>query len=241
MNASERIIVALDVPTAEQAVGLVESMREDIRYFKVGMELYHSAGPAVIPAIKAAGCEIFLDLKFHDIPNTVAGAARAVTKYGVGMFNVHVAGGAEMMRQAAKAAAAVAGELGIPRPRVLGVTVLTSIDQTVFEQEVGIRREIGEQVAIWSKLAKLAGLDGVVASPWELPLIREACGAGFTTVIPGVRPVWAGKNDQKRVMTPAEAVAAGADYLVIGRPITQADDPRAAARTIIKEIEEEIN
>lgn len=237
-TAGEKIIVALDFADPEKALAMVDVLREDVSYFKVGMELFYSVGSQILAAIQAKGCRIFLDLKFHDIPNTVAGAARAAGRYGVSMFNVHAAGGLAMLQQAVAAAQAGAAEAGQPKPLVIGVTVLTSLDQASLETEVGIKRDIGEQVVLWSQLAKSAGLDGVVASPRELPLIRRACGRDFVTVIPGVRPLWAAKNDQKRVMTPGEAVQAGADYLVIGRPITQAPDPREAARLIIKEIEE---
>jgi len=240
LKAKDRIIVALDVSDFEKARELVQVLGQDIGYFKVGMELFYSAGPGVIDMIKEAGGRVFLDLKMHDIPNTVAQGARAVARYGADMINVHAAGGREMMSRTAEALVDLERETGRPRPLLIAVTVLTSLDQAAAKEEVGLERTIGEQVKLWARLAQESGLDGVVASPQELPVIREACGQEFVTVIPGVRPAWAEKNDQKRIMTPKEAVEAGASYLVIGRPITQAEDPQEAAAKIIQEIEEAV-
>jgi orotidine-5'-phosphate decarboxylase len=190
--------------------------------------------------IKDAGSRVFLDLKLHDIPNTVAQGVRAIARTGADMVNVHASGGADMMKKSAEALAELQLETGHHRPLLIAVTVLTSIDQETASRDVGWSRPIGEQVTHWAQLAQESGLDGVVASPQELMDIRKACGSDFITVIPGVRPTWAEKNDQKRIMTPADAVNAGATFLVIGRPITRADNPHAAAMRIIEEIEEAV-
>jgi orotidine-5'-phosphate decarboxylase len=207
LAAKERIIVALDVSDFESAERLVQMLGGEIGYFKVGMELYYSVGPAVIDMIKASGSRVFLDLKLHDIPNTVAQGARAIARTGADMINVHAAGGREMMERTAQALTALAMETGKAKPQLIAVTVLTSLDQRAATEEVGLSRPITEQVQHWAKLAQQSGLDGVVASPQELAGIRQVCGPDFVTVIPGVRPLWADKNDQKRIMTPGEAVA----------------------------------
>ena len=240
LQAKDRIIAALDVSDMQTAEKLVDTLSGHISYFKVGMELFYNVGPSVMDMVKASGGRVFLDLKLHDIPNTVAQGARAIAGTGADMINVHAAGGGEMMRKTSAALMALAEETGKPRPQLIAVTVLTSLDQKAVTEEVGLSRPIDEQVRHWAKLALHSGLDGVVASPQELVGIREVCGPDFITVIPGVRPAWAGKDDQKRVMTPAEAVAAGATYLVIGRPITRAADPQEAAVRIIQEIEEAV-
>ncbi len=239
MNSAkgERIIVALDVSTRKEAEELVVKLKDRVGYFKVGMELFHSCGPEIINMISDLGCRVFLDLKFHDIPNTVAKAVRSAANYGVDMINVHASGGSLMMEKAVSALDDFQKETKKPRPLLIGVTVLTSLDQNMMEEEWGLKRSVGEQVVMWSKLAQKAGLDGVVASPQELGLIQKACGLDFVTVIPGVRPTWAKRDDQKRIMTPKEAVKAGASFLVIGRPITRDKDPEAAAQRIADEIE----
>jgi orotidine-5'-phosphate decarboxylase len=231
----DKIILPLDVDTVDKAVALVELLREDVGAFKVGLELVNSAGLGIFDEIRCAGAErIFYDCKFHDIPNTVAGAARAAAKMGVWMFNVHCSGGAAMMKAAKEAAVEVAGQAGTKPPLVIGVTVLTSIDERVLNEEMRVPGSVADEVVHLARLAKDSGLDGVVASPHEIELIREACGPGFLVVTPGVRPAGTEVGDQKRVMTPGEAVAKGADYLVIGRPITKADDPRRAAQEIAR-------
>ena len=228
----DKIIIPLDVDSAEKAVGLVELLKDDVGAFKVGLELVNAAGFDVFDRIKAAGAtRIFYDCKLHDIPNTVAGAARAIARMGVWLFNVHCSGGLTMMRAAKEAISAVP-----EAPKVIGVTLLTSIDQAMLNQELGVAGEVAKHVERMALLAKEAGLDGVVASPHEIELIRKACGPEFLIVTPGVRPAGADVGDQKRVMTPRQAVERGADYLVIGRPITQADDPRAAARSIAADL-----
>jgi orotidine-5'-phosphate decarboxylase len=235
--SKEKIIVALDVDSENQAVELVKKLSGEVGAFKVGLELFNSAGPAIFESLKKAGAEkIFYDAKMHDIPNTVASAMRAVMKHNLWMINMHCTGGSEMMKAGVEAVQKTATELGIEPPKLIGVTVLTSIDTMMLMDELRVSSGLVRYVVHLAKLAKSSGLDGVVASPMEIEYIREACGADFLIVTPGVRPAGAEVGDQKRVMTPAEAAAAGANYLVIGRPITRADDPIAAARSIASEI-----
>lgn len=231
------LIVALDVDTVKEAFVLADKLGPYVGAFKVGMQLYNSAGPEVVRLLKEKNVPIFIDLKLHDIPNTVAGAARVLTRQGAAIFNVHAAGGMAMMRAAVDAARDEAVKLGLRNPLVVAVTVLTSIDQEIFNEEVGISGPISEQVVLWAKLAKKAGMDGVVASPHEIALIKQACGDDFVIITPGVRPPGAAVNDQKRIMSPGEAARLGATYLVLGRPITAAYDPAQAAIAILKEIE----
>ncbi|MCE5314066.1 MAG: orotidine-5'-phosphate decarboxylase [Armatimonadota bacterium] len=233
----KKIIIPLDVDTAKKAVALVELLKNDVAAFKVGLELINAAGPAIFDNVRQAGADkIFYDCKLHDIPNTVAGASRAIAKMGVWLFNVHCSGGFAMMKAAKDASVEAANEIGFDAPKLIGVTVLTSIDQAVLNDEMHVSGSVSDQVVNLAKLAQDAGLDGVVASPHEIELIRRACGDDFMIVTPGVRPAGGDIGDQKRVMTPGEAVRRGADYLVIGRPITKADDPAAAARTIADEM-----
>lgn len=228
-----KIILPLDVDTPERATDLVKLLKDDVGAFKVGLELVNSAGLGIFEQIKQAGAgKIFYDCKFHDIPNTVAGASRGATRLGVWMFNVHCAGGFAMMKVAKDAAREESAKLNIPCPVVIGITVLTSIDQAVLNDEIRTPGSVADQVVHYARLAQEAGLDGVVSSPHEIELIRAACGPDFLVVTPGVRPAGADIGDQKRVMTPSEAVNKGADYLVIGRPIIKADDPKAAAQAI---------
>ncbi len=235
--SKEKIILPLDVDSTRKAIALVKLLKDDVGAFKVGLELVNSAGFGVFDKIRAAGAEkIFYDCKYHDIPNTVAGASRAAAKMGLWLFNVHCSGGSSMMRAAKDAAVETAERLGVTPGLVIGVTVLTSIDRDVLNDELRVPGSVADQVVHLAKLAKEAGLDGVVASPHEIELIREACGGDFLIITPGVRPAGGEIGDQKRVMTPKEAVAKGADYLVIGRPIIKADDPLAAARAIAAEI-----
>ncbi len=226
------MIVALDVGDRDRASDLVALLAPVVDWFKVGVELYTRVGPAAVALVAGAGKQVFLDLKFHDIPATVAGAGRAVKDLpGVGMWNVHAAGGAAML-SAAAAANRPAGTR-----KLLGVTVLTSLDDRALPP-LGIGRALADQVVALARLSQEAGLDGVVATPREVADVRAACGPRFLVVTPGVRPEGTDLDDQRRVMTPAEAVRAGADYLVIGRPITGAVDPLAAARRIIDELAE---
>lgn len=235
----DRIILPLDVDTAEKAVEMVKALRDDVGAFKVGLELVNSAGLGIFERIKEAGAgKIFYDCKFHDIPNTVAGASRGVARLGVWMFNIHCSGGAAMMKAARESAHQTAEQLGITPPKVIGVTVLTSIDQAVLNDEMRVAGTVADQVVHLARLAKESGLDGVVASPQEIELIREACGDEFMIITPGVRPAGADIGDQKRVLTPGEAVRRGAHHLVVGRPIIKAQDPKAAAQAIAVEIDE---
>ncbi|OPZ73829.1 MAG: Orotidine 5'-phosphate decarboxylase [Firmicutes bacterium ADurb.Bin456] len=230
------LIIALDVDTLEEAEILTNKLSAYVGAFKVGLQLYNSVGPEVLKKLKRKGVPVFVDLKLHDIPNTVAAAAKVLTRYGASILNVHAAGGSAMMRAAAEAVRAEAARSGTGRPLVTAVTVLTSIDQEVFNNEMGIPGSLQKQVTAWALLAKTCGLDGVVASPGEITAIREACGQDFVIITPGVRPVWSMANDQKRTMTPAEAAKLGATYLVVGRPVTASPDPVKAIQEVLKEI-----
>ena len=228
------IMVALDFPDAEAALATAAKLEGIPVWMKVGMELFYAAGPDLVRRLKAQGHRIFLDLKFHDIPNTVRGAARSATRLGVDMFNVHAAGGAAMMRAALEGA--VDASAGGPLPLVIAVTQLTSTSEETMRREIGIDAPLSDVVIRYASLAREAGLHGVVSSAQEAAAVKAACGAGFVTVTPGIRPAGADVADQARVMTPAEALANGADYLVIGRPITGAPDPREALSRIVREI-----
>jgi len=220
----DRIIVALDVNTIKEVTRLLDVLSPHIRIFKVGMELFYSCGPKVIEIIKKFDREVFLDLKLCDIPNTVYSSSKAITRLGVFMFNVHASGGGSMMKQALQGSEEEAERLGVARPRILGVTVLTSMDSKAL-QEVGIDKSPEEEVLDLARLVKQSGLDGVVASPQEVKEIKDKIGKDFLVVTPGVRPKGIEKQDQKRVATPEEAFKRGADYIVIGRPVTRAKDP----------------
>jgi orotidine-5'-phosphate decarboxylase len=236
MPTKDKLIVALDVATPAEARRLVAELRHVVGTFKIGSQLFTIAGPEFIKEIIGSGAQVFLDLKFHDIPHQVAGAARAVAQLRVSMFTVHASGGAEMMRRAVEAVAEVAETERIARPFVLGVTVLTSVDSETLAQ-IGIASSPAESVLHLAKLAEDSGLDGVVASPREALSIRNSTKPGFLIVTPGIRPAHAALNDQKRVSTPAEALGAGADYLVVGRPITDAETPVEAAKMVLAEME----
>lgn len=235
INPKDRLIVALDVDNADKALGLVEKLKNDVRFFKVGFELFSSAGPGIVEPIREKGCGIFLDLKFHDIPNTVVKASVAITRLGVYMFNVHALGGFDMMKEAAGAVEGEAERIGAARPKILAVTILTSMDEKALKT-IGIGDDIKKEVLRLAVMAKDAGLDGVVASPSEAKFIREKLGEGFLIVTPGVRPALALAHDQKRIATPKEAIRHGADFIVVGRPITEAKDPVAVARQILEEM-----
>lgn len=233
----DKLIVALDVETAQQARHLVGSLSGLVGMFKVGSQLFTAAGPDVVREIVASGGRVFLDLKFHDIPNTVAAAGVEAARLGVSIFNVHASGGGEMMQRTAEAVLRAAETAGVPPPLVIAVTVLTSADALLLSQ-VGLSTGPEEQVRNLALLAADSKMDGVVASPHEVSIIRSAVvKPGFLIVTPGVRPTGAACDDQRRVMTPAQAIKAGADYIVVGRPITAAKDPAEAARLIIQEMQ----
>jgi len=232
----DRVIVALDTPDEQKALEIVRILKTKTSIFKVGLELFCSAGPDIVKKINMEGCRVFLDLKFHDIPNTVAGAARAAASTGAFMFNIHASGGREMMKKAKQAVDSAHDEMrkaNIFKPLLIAVTVLTSLDDRDLA-DINIAKSAPAQAVDLAKLAKECGLDGVVASPKEVPAIRQALGSGFVIVTPGVRPAWASAQDQKRVMTPAQALEAGADYIVIGRPVTAAPDPVKAMEAIFE-------
>ncbi|ASS75819.1 orotidine-5'-phosphate decarboxylase [Tumebacillus algifaecis] len=235
-NPQERIFVALDYDNMDDALRMAEQLGDTIKTMKVGLQLFFKSGPQILHRLQDMGFQIFMDCKFHDIPNTVAGASDSVTQHGVYMFNVHCAGGFDMMKRAKEAAVKRAESMGIAVPKLIGVTQLTSTSQQMLNQEIGVPGDVQSSVLHYAKLAQQAGLDGVVASGHEIEAIRATCGEEFLTVIPGIRPAWAAQDDQKRIMTPAQALQAGAHYLVIGRAITHAADPRAAAMRILDEI-----
>jgi orotidine-5'-phosphate decarboxylase len=235
-SAQDRLIVALDVDNTNDARKIVDDLRDQVGAFKIGLQLFSAGGPEVVRSLVATGARVFLDLKFHDIPNTVEGAVRECVRLKVLMLNVHAAGGGEMLKRAAEAVRDEAAKLGRVHPKLIAVTVLTSADQSVLD-ETGIDSSVESQVMRLAKLAHDSGLDGVVASPQEISPIRKALGNDFLIVTPGVRPAGASRADQKRVATPAEAVDAGADFLVMGRAILDAPDPREAVRQIVEEME----
>ncbi|HYG08927.1 MAG TPA: orotidine-5'-phosphate decarboxylase [Pyrinomonadaceae bacterium] len=234
---NNKLIIALDVETADEARRLFSLLGAQAGMFKIGSQLFTAAGPQFVREIVAQGGRVFLDLKFHDIPNTVAAACREAVRLGVSLFNVHAAGGGEMMRRAAEATGETAEREGLPRPALIAVTVLTSADAKTLA-ETGIAGALEEQVKTLAKLAALSGLDGVVASPHEIAPVRSVVAREkFLLVTPGVRPSTSAHDDQKRVMTPAAAVRAGADYIVVGRAILNAPDPLRAAHEIVAEME----
>ncbi len=236
-RGKDRIFVAVDTPHAEIARDLVRALRYCVGGFKIGLQLFCSHGPTLVREIRDVGLPVFVDLKLHDIPNTVAGAAAAIAQLGVDYFTVHAGGGSAMVRQAADASAEAAVSEGLDSPTVLAVTVLTSIDASCL-QEIGWNGSVEDATVRLAKLARDAGAGGLVSSPLEVETMREVFPEG-TLVVPGIRPAAAdvAGDDQSRVATPARAVALGADFLVIGRPITRADDPTAAARNIAVELE----
>ena len=237
MILDKRLIVALDVPNMAKLSNLVIGLGESVTYYKVGMELFYSCGAEVVRYLKGNGKSIFLDLKLHDIPNTVGSSLAALTELGVDMLNVHATGGFQMMQFAAQTVKARAAELGIKAPKLIAVTVLTSISPEEW-QELNYAESISAQVINLAKLAKKAGLDGVVASPQEAAAIRAACGEEFLIVTPGIRPAGSELNDQSRIATPKAAIENGATHLVIGRPITKATDLKQAVQDIVKEMQE---
>ena len=234
--ADNRIITALDVHSLEDMKKLVELLGDSVSFYKVGMELFYSAGPDAVRYLKEQGKHVFLDLKVHDIPNTVGQSIRALTRLGADLMTLHGTGGKAMMAAAADAVRDEAAKLGIERPKLLAVTVLTSIDEEGW-QEIGGKYSIAETVQRLAKLAKEAGVDGTVSSPYEAKAIRKMNGPDFLIVTPGIRPTFAVANDKKRFTTPSQALKDGASHLVIGRPITKADNPQEAVRKILAEIQ----
>ena len=232
----DRLIVALDTDDSEEIDWLSGTLINIVRWFKMGFQAFSTLGTEAFPWFSGRGHKVFLDLKFHDIPNTVARDVGMMTKHGAHMINMHASGGFEMMQGARKSAENAAAENNIPMPILLGVTVLTSIDEDGFQQNFGSERKLTKQVVYLAQLAQEAGLSGVVASPLEIEPIRRACGDDFIIVTPGIRPTWASRGDQRRITTPAEAIDRGANYIVVGRPIIAADDPLAAAEMILEEM-----
>lgn len=231
----DRIIVPLDVPGEKAAIALIDTLPQ-VTFWKVGLELFVSSGPAILTALKERGKRIFLDLKLHDIPNTMAGACRAAGHYGVDLLTVHATAGSTALSAAQAAAEEGALSAGCSAPRVIAVTLLTSISPEALSAELKILMPVIDYAQHMSILAKDSGLKGAVCSPQEAQLLKAACGDDFWLICPGVRPSWAQKGDQQRAMTPKKAIAQGADYLVIGRPITQAADPAEAFTRICKEM-----
>jgi orotidine-5'-phosphate decarboxylase len=237
-HGREQLLVALDVETGERALALASLLRGVAGGVKVGSRLFTAEGPDLVRRLVASGQRVFLDLKFHDIPNTVAQAVESAVATGAWMINVHAAGGVPMMEAAVHAGHDTAARLGRPIPLLIAVTVLTSMDEATL-RATGVERQLLDHVRALAVMAKSAGMDGVVSSPQETAAIRAACGPGFAIVTPGIRGAAAGadRNDQSRTMGPAEAVGAGASYIVVGRPIIAATDPRAAAEGIVRELE----
>lgn len=234
--SKDQLIIALDFPTSEEAIQLVDAIGTSASYYKVGLELFLNSRGRVLDELKARDKKIFLDLKFHDIPNTTAQACRWAAGLGVDMFNVHAGGGLEMMQRAREATAEGALSKGLGVPKLIAVTILTSFDQEGLDK-VGYRGTIDENVKRLAALTNEAGLDGVVCSSREVGLIRQAVeDEAFLTVCPGVRPLWAAKGDQKRIMTPAQAIEQGVNHMVVGRPITKAENPVEAVKKILEEM-----
>jgi orotidine-5'-phosphate decarboxylase len=232
-----KLIVALDVETADEALKLVNTLRGIVGMFKIGSQLFTAAGPSLVSEVVNSGAQVFLDLKYHDIPNTVAAAAIEAARLGVSILNVHAAGGSEMMQRAAEAVAEFADAAGFTRPLVIAVTVLTSANEITLA-EAGWNTNPEDLVRRFSLLAEASGMDGVVASPHEITIIRSTIkNPGFIVVTPGIRLAGSASGDQRRVTTPREAIIAGADYLVVGRPILEANDPARAAQQIVDEME----
>jgi orotidine-5'-phosphate decarboxylase len=234
-QAQQHLIVALDVPSANAALALADTLRDTCHWFKVGLELYIAAGPAIVEKLVGQGHSVFLDLKLHDIPNTVASAVRATASLGVRMLTIHAAGGPAMLSAAREAAAGMAAP-----PELLAVTVLTSMDQQQVTA-TGIPRSPQEQVELLARMGMDAGIRGFVCSPQEVGTLRGLTGEKGILVIPGIRPTGADQGDQQRIATPAQALSQGASYLVVGRPITQSADPVRAAEAILKEMAETIS
>ena len=232
----DRLIVALDTDDGEEIDWLSGTLMDTVRWFKMGFQAFSALGMEAFPWFEQNGHKVFVDLKFHDIPNTVARDVGMMTKQGAHMINMHASGGLIMMKIARARADEVSAERDIPPPILLGVTILTSIEETNFRLSFASARTLSEQVVYLAQLAQEAGLDGVVASPLEIEPIRKACGDDFVIVTPGIRPKWAETGDQRRITTPAEAIQRGANYIVVGRPIIEAEDPLEATEMILEEM-----
>lgn len=237
ITPKDRIVLALDIDDAQEALSLVAELKDLVGIFKVGHQLFTAYGPDIVRRIIEKGGKVFLDLKYHDIPNTVAKASAEAVKLGVTIFNVHALGGYDMMKAAVDTAQETAQKINRSMPIALAVTVLTSMDEKTLRRELKITRSLQREVAHLARLAQRAGMSGVVASPQEIRMLRRAVRGEFVLLTPGVRPAWAAVDDQKRIMTPGEAVAEGADYLVMGRPVLKAKDRQEAVKKIIDEIE----
>lgn len=241
LSAKDRLILALDVDTLDEAKELVVELKDYVGIFKVGLQLFTSVGPEIIHIIHQEGGRIFFDGKLHDIPNTVAKASANLVKHGITFFNIHISGGSKMISTSIKLAKETAKIHKLPKPTVLGVTLLTSFGQRTLTEELGVEKNIDEYVTRLAKLAKNSGLDGVVASASDASKIRKECGEDFIILCPAIRPTWSVVNDQVRFVTPTDAIRAGVDYLVVGRPITSANNRVSAAKLILDEIEEALN
>ena len=235
ISPKDRIFCAIDTTDLDRAIDLASKLSGVIGGAKLGKEFFAAHGPQGVQAVAKVGMPVFLDVKYHDIPNTVAGAIRAVSPMGLKIVNVHAAGGMEMMQRAGDAAREAAAKAGVEAPWVIAVTILTSMDQNDLD-DVGLKGPIEDRVVKLAELTQKAGLDGIVCSAQEITPVRAACGADFKLITPGIRPAWAASDDQKRIVTPKDAVAMGSDVLVIGRPITKADDPVDAAKRIVAEL-----
>jgi len=235
MNTSERIIVPLDVPTLEEAIALVERL-EQVRFWKVGLELFVSTGPKILEVLKTRSKRIFLDLKFHDIPNTIVGACRIAASFGVDLLTIHATSGRDALKAATEAVQAGATSSGVKPPKLIAISLLTSISSRQLAFDLKIPLELPEYTLEMALMAQEMGLDGAVCSPQEVAQLRQTCRDDFVLVCPGIRPTWADVSDQKRVFTPAKALQAGADYLVIGRPITASANSELAWKRICEEL-----
>lgn len=236
--ADERLIVALDFNNLDDAKNLVNELGDDVVFYKVGMELFYSVGGEIVKWLKEQNKKVFLDLKLFDIPNTVAGGLCSLMKLGADILNVHASGGFEMMETAALSLRAEAERLSVPCPKIIAITVLTSIDKQDWDGMGYDKIDMAQQVLHFAKLAQFAGLDGVVSSPQEAKLIRDTCGKDFLIVTPGIRPIGSDIDDQTRISLPKYAIENGSNYLVVGRPIRSAENPKLAAQNILEEIRE---
>lgn len=235
MNTHKKIIVPLDVPDLQSAIALVDRLPQ-VDFWKVGLELFTSSGPAILEVLKSRQKRIFLDLKFHDIPNTVAGACRAAAGYGVDLLTIHATAGQDALKAARSAVQEGALQAGVKPPQLIAITLLTSISSRQLAIDLKVPLELPEYALAMALIAQESGLSGAVCSPQEVAQLRQICGHDFLLVCPGIRPSWAQKADQKRSLTPSQAILAGADYLVIGRPITGSDDPQLAWNQILEEL-----